>query len=195
MRTRIYFMSRLVKQHVINRQEIFGHMWSRKIRERNKQMAHDETYLLYIQDHDKQQFAISEPVSYRFVDDWIAKVCEQKDLGRSITCQEVTLDRSSELIKHGEDQGYSQVNIENLLKPPRDRQYDFIGSLPKYAQSADRSRIVKILCKGRCGKPRLAVLNKAYPGHSELRAAEMGEYLATCLMCSSIARDNYNWHR
>jgi len=158
-------------------------------------MPQDETYLIFVEDHDQKQFAISHPISWRYVGDWVSRVCEQQECGRSIKCQDVALDQRRGLIAHAEGKGYSQVEIESLISLPRDRSNDFIGSLPKYAQSADRSKIVKILCKGHCGTSRLAELNKPYPGQDELRSAPMGEYEAKCLKCGSTASDNYNWHR
>jgi len=65
--------------------------------------------------------------------------------------------------------------------------------IPKYAQSADPSRLVKILCKGSCGKVRLAELNLPYPGKELLKKAEMHKYRARCLYCGREAVDNYNW--
>jgi hypothetical protein len=79
---------------------------------------------------------------------------------------------------------------------PDFKEDDMSGSLPHYAQHADRAKLVKILCKGQCnGVVRFAELNKPYPGQAMLRDAEMGIYEAICLKCGKIAIDHYNWFR
>lgn len=66
--------------------------------------------------------------------------------------------------------------------------------LPEYAQSTPAEFLVKIYCDT-CAYNRWARLNKPYPGDDALKAASMGEYIATCLMCRAEALDNYNWGR
>jgi hypothetical protein len=70
-----------------------------------------------------------------------------------------------------------------------------MAQLPDYAKGADPSRLVKLLCKGKCSRVRWAEMNQPYPGKTEMRKAEMGVYTATCLYCGKIAYDNYNWMR
>lgn len=68
-----------------------------------------------------------------------------------------------------------------------------IIGLPKYAQNVPTDCLIKLNCKG-CNSGRWARLNKAYPGKTALREAEMGEYIATCLNCGYENEDNYNWY-
>ena len=70
-----------------------------------------------------------------------------------------------------------------------------MSAIPKYAQTAARDKLVKILCKSKCGKVVWAELNLPYPGEETLKKAAMGEFQARCLKCGSIAEDNYNWYR
>ena len=70
-----------------------------------------------------------------------------------------------------------------------------IRSLPAYAQRADPTRLVRILCKGPCRKTRWGEMNADYPGKDVLRNAQPGEFTATCLVCGYVARDQYNWFR
>lgn len=67
--------------------------------------------------------------------------------------------------------------------------------LPRYARRADRSRLVKLLCKGRCSCVRWAEMNVDYPVRPTLRYAQVGEFTAVSLKCSKIAMDPYNWIR
>lgn len=69
-------------------------------------------------------------------------------------------------------------------------------SLPKYAQGVARDELVNYLCKGGCrGTVRWMRLNIAEPSLDVINKAEMGVFKATCLMCGSVMKDNYNWGR
>lgn len=68
-------------------------------------------------------------------------------------------------------------------------------SLPQYASRADRGRLVKMLCKGKCGCTRWAEMNRPYLGQEQLKEYEMFEVEARCLMCGYRQNDNYNWYR
>lgn len=70
-----------------------------------------------------------------------------------------------------------------------------LKGLPNYTKSTPDKYLIQILCRGKCRCTRWARLNKAYPGKSALKSAEMGEYRATCLKCGYEATDNYNWFR
>jgi len=65
--------------------------------------------------------------------------------------------------------------------------------LPKYAQHANRKRLVKVFCKGICCCTRRAEMNTDCPDAEVLRTFQMGDLTATCLKCGHIARDPYNW--
>jgi hypothetical protein len=91
-----------------------------------------------------------------------------------------------------EDPDYHKRMMELLSSTEPERIFQ---KKPDYAESTQDIYLVKILCRGRCNSTRWAKLNKPYPGKSALRAAQMGEYRATCLSCGYVASDNYNWFR
>jgi hypothetical protein len=67
------------------------------------------------------------------------------------------------------------------------------GPLPNYAQHANRSRLVKLLCKGDCSHVVWAEMNTDYPGQDVLGKSQLGEFTAVCLRCGKTAKDSYNW--
>jgi hypothetical protein len=70
-----------------------------------------------------------------------------------------------------------------------------MSDLPKYAEHANKARLVKILCKGEHPHTAWAEMNVDYPGQEVLRKSQVSDYTATCLRCGKIARDPYNWYR
>ena len=69
------------------------------------------------------------------------------------------------------------------------------GPLPQYARNANRSRLVKLLCKGACSRVVWAEMNTEHPGYEVLRHSQVGDFTATCLKCGKVAKDPYNWIR
>lgn len=67
------------------------------------------------------------------------------------------------------------------------------GGLPKYARDADRSRLVRLFCKGKCVDLRWAQIQQDPPPMETLRQAQAFEYSAVCLVCEGVANDPYNW--
>ncbi len=67
--------------------------------------------------------------------------------------------------------------------------------LPEYARWADRTRLVRLLCKGKCSCVRWAEMDQPYPGQEVLRKAEAFKFSARCLYCGKVANDPYNWFR
>ena len=63
--------------------------------------------------------------------------------------------------------------------------------LPKYASAAATSRVVEILCRGKCGMGRYAEVTDL----SYTKAANnlTMDTKAKCLKCGYIASDPYNW--
>lgn len=74
-------------------------------------------------------------------------------------------------------------------------QAHYSGHLPQYAAGANRDRVIMLLCKGRCGRTRWALMNQDYPGESVLRRAKLGDFSATCLKCGRVAKNPYNCWR
>lgn len=158
-------------------------------------MAKNTLYVVVIENRDQRKYAVSPPVPPQCVQDWLSEVCRLQDQGQSIYCQDVNAGEQQPIISRLEAKTYSRVSVEDLIQAPRDRGNDFQGALPKYAAPADRAKVVKILCRGKCGTTRFAQLNMPYPGQDVLRSAPMHEYEATCLRCGKVAIDSYNWHR
>lgn len=158
-------------------------------------MSSKNTYFVVIQDNDQKLYAVSPPVLGRYVDDWSSSINEAQANDRYISWADVE-DRDLEAqIELAKRKGYTEVSASELILVPRDRTNDFVGNLHAYAKSADRTRIVKVLCKGECRMERYSEVNKPFPSIEVLHKAEMGEYKAKCLKCGSTALDNYNWYR
>ena len=68
-------------------------------------------------------------------------------------------------------------------------------TLPKYAQDTIKSRLVKIVCTGKCCCTRWAEMNVDFPGLDVLKKARFGKYMANCLKCGKEALDSDNWYR
>jgi hypothetical protein len=71
----------------------------------------------------------------------------------------------------------------------------YAGLLPIYARHANRKRVIRLLCKGRCCTTRWAEMSVDYPGEAVLRRSQVMDFVATCLRCGQVARDPYNWYR
>jgi hypothetical protein len=88
------------------------------------------------------------------------------------------------------NKGSISASAEAVYSPPA-----YEGRLPNYAAAADRKRVVRLLCKGRCCKTRWAEMRVDYPGEDVLRRSRVLDFAATCLKCGYTARDPYNWYR
>lgn len=155
---------------------------------------HNNLYI-YIEDEEHKMFSIVGPVDHDTVNDWL-------DIGNSAAKSDQNLrifdlweEDLMEYIKNAESRGFMKVQSNEIISPPRDRSAEYKKALPKYAQNIDRNRLIKLLCKGKCGKVVWAELNSAYPGKEALKKASMGEYQARCIKCGKVALDNYNWFR
>lgn len=158
-------------------------------------MKKNKDLYIFIKDEDAKSFAVAGPIDPNDVDEWLVKEGEERNKGRRVTVMDVFEEYLVAGVQAAEDQKFILVSPNKIIVPPKDRSAEYRGSLPKYAQSADRDRVVSILCKGQCRAVRWAEMNKAYPGADALKKADMGEFKAKCLRCGSIARDNYNWTR
>lgn len=158
-------------------------------------MPSESEWFMFIEDHDTKQFAISDCLVDRQVQDWISTVVDEKDTGREIFCQDVRRDKLAECRTSASRNGLTETTVEELVTRPRDCSRDYLGALPTYACAVDRAKLVKFLCKGKCGAVRWGEMNRSFPGTDELRGAKIGDYNATCLRCGTVASDNYNWFR
>ena len=158
-----------------------------------RQRRIDPFYLVLV-DHDNKVFNVVGPMSDDT--DWNKDIAELQRTGRKTNCFSVP---GSELLNNiinscSRQTGYNFS--QKLIAPiPEDRSMEYTGALPKYAQKADRKKLVKILCKGDCGSTSWAEMNVNYPGQEALRNSDLGDYNAVCLKCRKVAKDSYNWHR
>jgi hypothetical protein len=154
----------------------------------------NRTFFLVLLDDDKKVFNVVGPMT----DDtaWNKKVVELQTLGRRVRCISTSADRSVQAIAalYSRQTGFTH-STSLILEPPADEFSAYNGSLPAYAQGADRRRLVKLLCKGTCNATRWAEMNVEYPGREALTQSNVLDFTATCLVCGHEARDSYNWFR
>lgn len=150
---------------------------------------------IYLQDDDQGTYSIIGPVAHESADAWLDKGNNARSAGRNIKVLDFWGDELQAYHAHAKSQALSEVNFSEVLDSPRDSSSDYKGKLPKYAQNSPRDKLIKLLCKGKCGKITLAELNVPYPEKDQLKKAPMGQYKARCLKCNSVALDNYNWYR
>lgn len=153
-----------------------------------------DLFYLILVDHDNKVFNIIGPIS----DDtnWNKKISELQHTGREVNCFSVPSSELFDNIKnsYSRDTGYN-FSRELITTEPEDYSMEYTGLLPRYAQNADRKKLVKILCKGDCHSTRWAEMNVNYPGEEALRNSNLGDYSAICLKCKKVAIDSYNWYR
>ena len=148
---------------------------------------------MIIVDEDRKKYAFTGVIT----DDrpWIERVHEEQKKGRKIQWFIHGLNKDRNLQEWESELGVSRTTVEDILSPPKDTSAAYKGTLPNYAARANRRRLVKLLCRGRCSKTRWAQLDGDYPGKDALKTAEMGVFHATCLVCGYVGSDNYNWMR
>lgn len=66
-------------------------------------------------------------------------------------------------------------------------------TIPRYASHVPRERLVRCLCRGRCG--RLVYAETSYEPWESSGAKINPDLYATCLKCGYRATDEYNWIR
>lgn len=150
---------------------------------------------ILVMDYDKREYALSKPILIHSVTEWTNAIIEQQKTGRDISYSEFKAGGEEEHIRTAEQEGLVLSELDAILPDTYARSTEYVGKLPEYAASADRSKLVKILCKGTCRCERFAELNLKYPGIEQLCKAKMFKYTATCLICGYEASDNYNWSR
>ncbi|MDO9530942.1 MAG: hypothetical protein Q7O12_02270 [Deltaproteobacteria bacterium] len=146
----------------------------------------------YLEDYDKKLYCVIGPF-YKDDSDWIDMIQNQIDSGRDLRWQDIEPHQIVDIPEHARQKGLKHVESSLIVNSPPDRSSEYKGSLPQYAKDADRAKLVKILCKGKCGKLQWAELNKPHPGKKALKEAQMGVYKARCMVCGKTAIDNYNW--
>ncbi|MDM5142362.1 hypothetical protein OB959_21605 [Aeromonas bestiarum] len=158
-------------------------------------MKKQKNLYIYLQDNEQRAYSIKGPIDHESADDWLNQGNDARSAGRDISVLDFWEDELQAHHTHAKSLGLSEVDASDIIDSPRDSSADYKGKLPKYAQGASRGTLIKLLCKGKCGKTALAELNVVYPGREQLKKAPMGQYKARCLKCGAVAQDNYNWYR
>lgn len=158
-------------------------------------MANSKKLYIFLQDEDLRRFAVAGPIGIRSLDEWLEKGIAARKEGRQVTVIDIFEEYLQTSVQHASSQGFTLVQPYDIVVPPKDRSAEYEGKLPAYAENADRDRVVKILCKGRCRAERWAELDQVYPGRRALKDASMGTFKAKCLRCGALAQDSYNWYR
>ena len=159
-------------------------------------MKKQKNLYVYLEDEDQRIFSIEGPIDHRAADDWLDIGNSARSSGRKLKVIDFWEENLGGHIEYAKSRGLVKVSSREIVSPPRDRSAEYSKTLPKYAQNAARDKLVKVLCKGKCGgKVVWAELNLPYPGKELLKKASMGEFQAHCLKCGSVSMDNYNWYR
>ncbi len=145
-------------------------------------------FFLILVDHDKRVFNVVGPISDDT--DWTHRIDELQKVGRNVNCFSSSDNKSIDDIidSYSEQTGYT-FSHDSIADEPENSSFIFKGVLPNYAENADRKRVVKILCKGRCGTIRWAEMNVNYPRQQVLRDSDFGDFTATCLHCGQQASE------
>jgi len=153
-----------------------------------------EPFFLVIKDEDKHLFNVIGPIDSDYY--WNEEIIKAQKKGRDVRCfshpGSDSKDTIINMLTQSRKYSYSTVFI---VEEPEDLSVVYSGSLPKYARNADRKRVVRVLCKGRCSRIRWAEMEVDYPGEETLRNSQVMDFRARCLLCGHIAQDPYNWDR
>ncbi len=152
-------------------------------------------WFIYLEDYDTNKYCIIGPINAQNQSHWFDMIEAQQETGRNIKTQEIQHSQLKEVPSYASARGLREAQPSELIQSPRQRIAEYKGALPRYAQRANRSKLVQMLCKGRCRKTRWAELNREYPGEDELKRASLREFRAKCLYCGHEQTDNYNWYR
>lgn len=153
-------------------------------------------FYLFLVDRDKKIFSIEGPM----MDDtnWINRVAEIQQSGRDVHFFYENYKGNE--IKQKLANSYSKqvgyrYSDRAIFDEPNVVTTKFRGRLPDYAKNANRKRLVKLLCKGKCNRTRWAEMNVDFPGEQALRDPHnvIGKYSAKCLVCGEEALDASHW--
>lgn len=144
-------------------------------------------------DDDKKIFNVVGPLESDMA--WNKKICALQDEGRKVKCFSFPSSTSLKDVidSYSSQSGYS-FSEQLVFEMPQSELEDcaYQGPLPEYAQAADRKKLVKILCKGKCGTTRWAEMTVNYPGREILSKSQVLDFRAICLKCGCEAADGYN---
>jgi hypothetical protein len=148
-----------------------------------------KTFFLILVNHDIRIFNVVGPISDDA--DWTNKIREIQRAGKNINSFTYSSTKSFDAIvnSYSKQTNYTFSRFLIIDHP------EYRGTLPKYAENADRKKLVKILCKGQCATIRWAEMKVNYPGEEALENSQFGDFAAICLLCGQEAGDPYNWGR
>lgn len=156
-------------------------------------MKKSRQFYLLIVDDDKEIFNVIGPISSDI--DWSKKVVDLRKSGRNIRCFSCNINEPiNNIINSYSQQMKYNYSEQLIIYTPEDSSIAYCGILPQYACTADKKRIVKILCP-ECGTTRFAIMETVYPGQEVLKKSDLGDFTATCLKCGYETNDSYNWYR
>lgn len=156
--------------------------------------AENRTLFLVFMDEDKKLFNVVGPMTDE--GDWNKKIVELQKSGRHVRYVSITNEHTAPAIGalYSRQTGFT-YSAALLVEPPFDESSAYRGRLPKYAERADRKRLVRLFCKGKCNATRWAEMTVDYPGQEVLTRFHVLDLTATCLVCGRKAHDSYNWYR
>lgn len=157
-------------------------------------MRNKAPFYLIIIDDDNNVFNVLGPMTKDH--EWNKKVVEQQQAGRNVRCfSDSKSDSIESSIRRFSNEGKYKYSAALIVNKPEENISIVIGTLPIYARNANRRRIVKILCRGRCNMERFAEMDVDFPGEDALKRSQVGDFSAKCLKCGYVAIDPYNWYR
>ena len=151
------------------------------------------TFYVLVRDHKRKEFEIFGPTS----DDGPLSdaVVRENERGRDMMCEpvEVELEERDATLRWAESEGYKRAS--GILRVDAEPPSLYKGSLPQYAQGANRERVVQVFCKGDCKRTTWAeMVDESYCGKEALKSPQAASHFrAKCLVCGKIAADPYNW--
>ena len=109
-----------------------------------------EPFYLVIIDDDYNIFNVVDRLTSDR--DWNRQIVDLRDIGRNVRCFSHPGTYSTEsIINMISNGGRYRFSKQLIVEEPEDTSAEYARPLPDYARNADRRRVVKILCRGRCG--------------------------------------------
>lgn len=158
--------------------------------------AKTREFFLFVTDSDNGVFNILGPMRDDSTE--TKAVCELRDEGRNVGCCSVDNDRNKSrntMIMEMTNETHLKYTDSPILQEAPEKGLPYTGRLPKYAQRADKRRLVQMLCKGKCSCTRWAEMNVPYTNDMTFKESNFQGIEAKCLFCGYVQRDNYNWYR
>ena len=133
-------------------------------------MKKQKNLYVYLEDEDQKIFSIEGPIDHYVANDWLDIGNSARRSGQNLRIIDFWEEDLNGYIEHARSRGLVKVSSSEIISPPRDRSAEYKKALPKYAQNAARDKLVKVLCKGKCGKVVWAELTWVCTGYQKLAA-------------------------